>query len=168
MWTRYARAYRSAVVVYPITYKGNKSEFGRSPAFGRAAIRRAGPHGEGNEPKANDERTREVRPRSSSCEVHKRRWVTSRGVDGAKGGRRPRGMRPGKARSELSVGLACPCAGSHTEGPRTCRTLVTHPRWEPDAGKLQVRFCVPARCVPTAIRITPNVTYPLLRRRQSL
>jgi len=60
-----------------------------------------------------DERTREVRPRSSSCEVHERSWATRGGVDGAKGGDQGKCGLAKHAPNSVS-GWCVTCAGSHT------------------------------------------------------
>ena len=51
-------------------------------------------------------------------------------------GRGPRGMRVGKARTRLRAGLRVSQALE-----RIRPIAVTHPRWEPYAGKPLVRFC---------------------------
>jgi hypothetical protein len=61
-------------------------------------------------------------------------------VDGAKGGDQGECDLAKHAPNSVS-GLRVTCAGSRTRGPCTCGLLVTHPRWEPDAGKPHVRFC---------------------------
>jgi RNA-directed DNA polymerase len=50
VWNRYARFYRSAVVEDPITHKRSMPELGRSRVWPVGHCR-AGPHGEGDEPK---------------------------------------------------------------------------------------------------------------------
>ena len=68
-------------------------------------------------------------------------------------------MRPSKARSELSVGVSH--ALGHIRRAVHFGLVVKHPRWKPDAGKPQVRFCAGGRiaiCVPTAILISPLIS----------
>jgi hypothetical protein len=71
----------------------------------RAKICRAGPHGEGDEPKL----MMNGREKSDPAVVVAKSTneAGQRGRSGWSQGRGPREMRPSKARSELSVGLVC-------------------------------------------------------------
>jgi hypothetical protein len=144
----------------PITHKGKTSELG-DLAFGRAKVCCTGSHGEGDEPKAYDERTREVRPRSRSCEVHERSWATRGGVDGAKGGDQGKCGLAKHAPNSVS-GWCVTCAGSHTTR-RAFRLSRQTPEVEAGCGKAARPVLCGGRiaiCVPTAILIsqTPQAT----------
>jgi hypothetical protein len=84
-----------------------------------------------------------------------RSWPTSGGVDGAKGGGQGEcGL--AKHAPNTASGWRVTGAGPHTESRLCSRLAVTHPRWEPYAGKPHVPALCGGRiviCVPTAIRI---------------
>ena len=64
---------------------------------------------------------------SAACPLLRSRWSEGRG---------PRGMWASKVRTGLSAGLSVSQALEHIRP-----LAVTHPRWEPDAGKPHVRIC---------------------------
>src|SRR5258705_5950162 len=82
---------------------------------------------------ADDARTREVELRHSSCEADEQGGAIRCGAGGAKGGGRGEGG-PARHAPGAVPGTRDTGAGSHTAS--NCRR---DPRWEPYAGKLQVR-----------------------------
>jgi len=137
---RHARRRRSVGVEDLITHEGNLSEPGRSRVRpgGRWSARPAsGRRGA----EADDARAREVRPCRSSDEACERSRETGDGAGGAKG--RGRGERePAKHAPGTEPGKCVTGAGARTAMPQDSACItVTHPRWEPYAGKPHVRFC---------------------------
>ena len=124
-------------------------------AFGRAEIGRAGPHGEGDEPKSMMNEREKSDPAIVAVKF------TNEAGDQGRSGRRqggPREMRASKARSEHSVAVVCHTRWAAYGTPSIYRLSVTHPRWEPYAGKPHVPALCGGRiviCVPTAIPLVP-------------
>jgi hypothetical protein len=155
VWTRYARVYRSAVVEDPITHKRNRSELGRSRVW-PGSEHRTGPHGEGDEPKLMMNEREKSDPAvvavKSTNEAGQpgEEWVEPRA--GAKGNG------PSKARSELSVGLACHLRWVTYEGAVYSRPARHTPEVGAGCGKAARPVLCGGRiaiCVPTAILISP-------------
>ena len=80
--------------------------------------------------------SREVRPRHSSCEADEQSGRDRRGAGGAKGGGQGE-CEPAKHVPDSEPGIACHRRWSVYGN----FVAVTHPRWEPYAGKPHVRIC---------------------------
>jgi hypothetical protein len=142
VWTRYARVYRSAVVGDPITHRRKTSELGRSGVW-PGKWHRAGPHGEGDEPKPMmNEREKSdpaVVAAKSTNEAGQpgEEWMEPRAG--------PREMWTGKARSEHRIGQAC---HKRWAAPRPTCTLRNPPGpsiTSPDSGSVATMFTISVR-----------------------
>ena len=133
---RYARCRRSAGVEGPITSERNASEPERSHARPQAA-EPTGPHREGEEPK----------PMMHGHEKSDSAIVATKPPN--KAGRPAAEAMEQRAEAKENANRCCTCRTQCRESvspaPERVRTAarpaVKHPRWEPYAGKLHVRFC---------------------------
>src|SRR5262244_293989 len=136
---RYARCRRSAGVEGPITSERNASEPERSHVRPQAA-EPTGPHREGEEPK----------PMMHGHEKSDSAIVATKPLNNA--GRPAAEAVERRAETKENANRCCTCrtqgrasVSPAAERVRTAaRPAVNHPRWEPYAGKLPVRFCAGA------------------------
>jgi hypothetical protein len=135
------------------TYKGKTSELGRSRVWPGSSYR-TGPQREGDEPKPMMNEREKSDPAVVAAKSTNE--AGQPGEEWMEPGRGPRGMRPSKARSELSVGLVCHVRWVTYDAPCTCGLVVKHPRWKPDAGKPHVRFCAGYMCPYPRFVLAPH------------
>src|SRR5215470_14339302 len=133
---RYARCRRSAGVEGPITSERKASEPERSHVWPQAA-EPIGPHREGEEPK----------PMMHGHEKSDSAIVAMKPPNNA--GRPAAEAVERRAGAKENANRCCTCRTqgreSVSQAPervrKAARPAVNHPRWEPYAGKLHVRFC---------------------------